>query len=366
MIYRHSKWLLWLLFFIGQQVTAQIYFIARNLGPSTNIFSTDINGVITKITEDNRWRDMRADVATNGDIVFMSNRVANPKIDLHKQIDFFNLFRFEAKSKNIEQLTDNQFQNESPKISPDANQLAFIRRKDTHYELVITNLNGDDPKVLIKTKQILDFSWSPDKQSIALVLVENDQATLARIVIKTGARQNLLPKHLSDKKMSESKIQIASAQYSPDGNTIAYISGDTDQPSRILHILDLTTMNEKTLSALNLQVQSPVTWSHDSHQILYSALKDYQYYFDEKTQRKVYKGSMQIYLSNLKGETKQITDGNFLHKHPVFSPDERKIAYLFAPGLGDRTLALITSNLDGTDKRQLHSNVAANSMLTWK
>jgi Tol biopolymer transport system component len=77
---------------------------------------------------------------------------------------------------------------------------------------------------------------------------------------------------------------------------------------------------------------------------------------------------MHIFLSSLGGEkieNRQLTTGDVLFKAPVFSPDQKQIAFLYADKLEARTVALRTMNLDGTDVKQWYDSVVKSTQLQW-
>jgi Tol biopolymer transport system component len=95
----------------------------------------------------------------------------------------------------------------------------------------------------------------------------------------------------------------------------------------------------------------------------------YKFYYDEKIHKKVYEGGMHIFLSALEGNTartRQLTRGDFLFKSPVYSPDGKQIAFLYADELEARTLSLRTMKADGSDVVQWHDSVAQRSHLQWQ
>ena len=119
------------------------------------------------------------------------------------------------------------------------------------------------------------------------------------------------------------------------------------------------------ISNINIEVQEPITWSSNSDTLLYSALVNYQQYYDDTTHKKVYLGGMHIFSSDLLGNTAQLTQGDHLFKQPIFSPDEKHIAYLYADKLNARTLQLNTMLADGSKQQVLRQSVAKNAVLQW-
>ena len=74
---------------------------------------------------------------------------------------------------------------------------------------------------------------------------------------------------------------------------------------------------------------------------------------------------MQIFLSDRSGNARQLTQGEGRHGAPVFSPDGRRIGFLFAETLDARTLSVRTMDLEGREVRELHQRVAPESLLQW-
>lgn len=354
---------------------AEIFFMSRTIGPSTNIYSVDEKGAVTKITDDSKWRDMRADISPDGQIVFMSNRKEQVKIDLNKTSETFNIFTVDTKNKKVTRITEGPNNKESPVFSPDAELIAYAEKTASGRKLNVTDVEGKKHKTLLFAPSILDYSWSPDGKNLAYVSVEESKSILGIVNVDTGKSRTLLSLSLSEEKgeKKEENVnpenanpeQVASAQWSPDGSKIAFITSALGRNSRYLKVLNLESNKIAKLSPENMHVQSPVDWSNNSQTILYSALKDYNYYYDEKNHKKVYEGSMQVFLTDLSGKNRQLTEGEFLHNRPVFSPDEKKIAFVYSPELGARTLSLITIKLDGSDKKQLYDRVPSNSILEW-
>ena len=347
---------------------AEIFFMSRTIGPSTNIYSVNEKDAITKITDDSKWRDMRADISSGGQIVFMSNRKEQVKIDLNKTSETYNIFTVDTKNKEVKRITDGPNNKESPVFSPDAKFIAYAEKVASGRKLNVRDVEGKKQKTLLSVPSILDYAWSPDGESLVYVSVEESKSVLGIVDVDTGENRTLLSLSLSQKKEEEDNTnleQVASAQWSPDGSKIAFITSALGRNSRYLKVLNLESNKITKLSPDNMHVQSPVDWSNNSQSILYSALKDYNYYYDEKKYKKVYEGSMQIFLTDLSGKSRQLTEGEFLHNRPVFSPDEKKIAFLYSPNLGARTLSLLTMKLDGSDQKQLYDRVSSDSILEW-
>lgn len=357
---------------------ADIVFIAKVMGPVANIYSIDESGKnLKKLTDSIRCRDLAADVSAKGEIVFMSDREKNAKVDIHKNSGNYNLFKVDTNGENLKQLTNAPGQEVSSKFSPDGEWIAYIERTEGKAELKLIKRDGSGDKVLAAAGDIIDFSWSPDGKKLGYSPLDKNNSSLAILDMKTGETETLLkvskaepPKE--DKENKENKndglyrMQIATVQWSPDGEKIAYIRHPFDQGKvRQLRVLNLKTGEDRSISSEKAQVQPSIVWSKDSKRLLYSALVDYKFYYDETVYRKVYKGGMHIFISNLNGESRQITQGDHLFERPVFSPDEKRIAFLYADALAPRTLTLQTMKVDGTNMKELYNSVDTRSSLEW-
>ena len=369
-----------------QNATADIFFASKTIGPSTNIYALSNKGELKKITDDSAWRDFDADIANNGDIAFVSNRKSEKKIDLKKSKENLNIFELSNTNGEIRQITFGEQLEYSPVYSPDGKWLAYIQKQGGKRILILANRKNGELKEVAYGDEITSVSWSSKSDEFAYVQYQKNISSILLYNIKNKQNRKLLAtssgaKSLDDantaslsssyadnvqKKYSPYNRRIASAQFSPDNSKLAYILARTDKQVRQLHVLDIPDSKDSVVTDESIQVQFPVHWSKDGTQLLYSGLSNYNYYFDEKAYKKVYQGAMHVYLSEVGGKTRQITQGDFLHNRPVFSPDETRIAFLYADNLGKRELALHTIARDGSDRRELYGRVAGNSFLLWR
>ena len=75
---------------------------------------------------------------------------------------------------------------------------------------------------------------------------------------------------------------------------------------------------------------------------------------------------MHIFISTLKGEIKQLTQGAHYHGRPTFSPNNKEIAYLYAEKLGDqRNYVLHVIDLKSGEISELYQSVSRDSLLIW-
>lgn len=354
---------------------SRIYFSVKTIGPSVNIYSIDQLGVLTKHTDDDRWRDLEVDVAKNGTMVFASNRKEDSKIDLTKRSDSFDIFLLKKSASEPERLIQDDPTDVTPKLSPNADAVAFIQKLDKHEQLQLMVLSGSQPKVLLENHQIDAYAWSGDGRRM-LVAHSNDEQSIVEIIeIESGKHQQLFSLPLKPpidqpnfrpNDTDEYMKMVAYIRWSPDEKIVAYVRHPVFRGVRQLRLYDIETGKDTLISPPKLQVQDHVDWNKTSDKLLYSGLVDYHFYFDEQTQSKVYDGSMQIFEYSLATENAQLTSGNHMYKNPVYSPDEQYIAYLYSEKLGSRTYQLYTMKKDGSENHQLYDMVAPVSDLTWQ
>jgi TolB protein len=365
-----------LIFVSWSQISAaDIIFAGQPMGPSSNIYAIATNDQISKLTDDTRWRDLMAHIGPAGAFVFTSNRKENSQIDFQGP-STFNIFTLE--DGRLSKLTDDANMEAYPQFSPDGKRIAFIEHAANSSTLQVLNRNGSDRRILAQAQAISGFSWSPDGARIVYAMQDGDRSAVE--MISLSAKQSSPPRSLVEYRTSVPDEQLdpatassingfshiaTSAQWSPDGNKIAYIVHSLQKPERVLRVLDLTSGIDRQISSTDVHVQQPVTWSPDSERLLYAALVDYEFYYDEERQEKIYEGGMHIFLATVKGQNRQITHGEHLHNRPVFSPDEKAIAFLYGSKLDSRALSVRVTTLDGKPTRELFHGVARDSFLYW-
>ena len=377
---------------------ADLYYSAKVAGPVINIHAINEQGQLTKITNNQRWRDVEHDVANNGLVSFASNRKTSAVNDSSRRQENYQIFVKNQKTDELLQISQQYKQARQPKFSPLDDQVAFIALKEHQQTLVVYDLATKNHIELISAKRIYNFTWSPDNQHIvlstqydelaSLVIIHSKNLTTQTIVsaaINQGDLQQNTPRNtqkniptntqpspqtaqpLQQANISPVEQLFVAPTWSPDGNRIAYISHPlTKHRNRALKVYQLAEQKIQRISTANIQVQEPITWSINSDSLLYSALVNYQQYYDESTHKKVYLGGMHIFNSDLFGNTAQLTQGDHLFKQPIFSPDEKHIAYLYADKLNARTLQLNTMFADGSKKQVLRQGVAKNAVLQWQ
>lgn len=369
---------------LSTNMHADILFNAKIYGPTSNIFSATEDGKTTKLTTGNNWKDREFDFSSEYGLVFSSNRHNNAKPSLNPPAYQFNIFLSANNQQPVKQLTFGSKRKTSPKFNrtEKKDKIAYLKIiSKTKTELRLYDLTSQKDTLMTSHYKIYDFSWSPsnndilfsasDENNTYIQSINIDNRNIEKIISKKinipHKTTSALEKNTESKTLEEENIFLISPTWSPNGKQFAYISHPLKKGYfKTLHIFDLTTKKSTKISIDNIHVQSPIAWSNDSQSIIYSALKDYNFYYDEALRDRVYEGGMHIFISAMDGKTQQLTEGNHFFGRPTFSPDNNKISFLYSEKLGDANkLSLKTMNKNGLNIQELYARVDRESFLLW-
>ncbi|WP_045858455.1 hypothetical protein [Teredinibacter purpureus] len=362
---------------------ARLYFAVKTIGPSVNIHSLDDNKVLTKHTDDSHWRDLSMDISPNGDIVFLSNRKDNFKVDLKKHTERLNVFLLPADSAaSIEpgqtaakplQIINHPETEASPQFDPAGNAITYLLTRNGKTELLRKATPESEAETLMVSKKIHHYHWSPDSTTIAIGHSEDEMSYLSLLHVESKRVQHLVslplkaPSTVYEPNDDDPFMKhVAYAKFSPNGEYIAYGRNPNFRGSRQLRLFNIKTGHDKSLSPAGAHAQDGISWAANSQSLLFSALVDYKFYYNEETHKKVYEGGMQLFHHTIDKGTTQLSQGNHLFKNPTFSPSGNQIAYLYSEALGERVYSLRTMSLSGDNIEILHKKIAPSSFLIWK
>lgn len=375
----------------------RIYFLSQLEGSvAINIFSADERKNITRHTFDDGAREIDFALDKKGNMALCSNRVQSwttyynsPAKNRKNKIQYFNIFYLPSgatekhdKDRVAKALTSESDQIIQTDISPDGRWISLVRVVEKEgakrYDAlqIIDRDKGTTVQEIEQADMITYSKWSPDSSQLIYSahhrtkVGDNNAAANAEPLeiaqlklfdLKTQATQVLLDNPWP-------KQEIDSPQWSPNGEWISLIAHPLMEGQvRTLYVMNVKTHALTALSANNAQVQSNVSWSNDSQKILYGALVDYKQDWSDELREKTYVGSGQIFITDLKGEKRQITQGDkVLNTRPTFSPDNQKIAYLYSNNLGADLLSLRVADLQGKTLETLYDSVDPASKLIWR
>jgi len=352
---------------IGEQ--SQIVFLANTLGKATQLHQVNpASGEERPIIASDRWRDLAFTVGPEGSMAFMSNRRKTENLDMTKNRENYRLFTTSIKDGNLTHMAGDHdtYNDVKPKFDSKTNQVAFTRRYRKLSELWSVDIaegQFSESKRLTQAEQIIDYSWHPIEDSITAIVSREDRVVVEFIPVSEP----------DNKKAQAARIEVPDdglvthVNWSPDGTHLAYILS-RNRGARELWVLEAANPDDEPVlvSNPNNHVQQPVTWSQDGRKLLYSALVDFDSRYDKARHRRVYEGAMHIFITNLMGVERRLTQGShYRYSMPVFSPDENRIAYLYANRLDADELALRTMDLKGRNVKELYRPVAPESKLDW-
>jgi Tol biopolymer transport system component len=352
---------------------ADLYFLEKTAGPSTRLMKQGLKDDDKPIalTQSNLWRHMDLFINRNGEGVFSSNmQPVDSAIDLNKNGETFKVFYF-SPDKTPNPITRIQYQEYNPKINSSGTHIAFLRQQGDSNQLILYSIKTQEEKVIIDKRQLRDIAWSSDGTQLAysgedahsaFIHIQSLQQPAKAISLITETVDN---KNKDIKKGEDLSAVFDGLSWSPDDKIIAFIRHPLKSGSRQLMTAQLDSRNTTILTEVGIEVQAPVSWSSDAKTLLYSALVNYHYQYNEQRHQKEYSGGMQIFIHPINGQAKQLTTTNSLHKHPVFSPDETQVAFLYADALNAQTLELRTMDVTGKNSKLLYSRVNKYSSLFW-
>ncbi|MFD1218328.1 TolB family protein [Microbulbifer celer] len=383
-----------LCFAFSMCVSAQeLAFSSKVMGPVSNVVTYSADGKLQQVTDNIRWRDVDADISSLGAVAFSSNREESTEIDIHRRTEAFDIYWAPQRGGALERLTKTPGNEMLPRFSPDGRRLAYVYERS---QLLVQALpksdtpdkKGKSPQPVFSAGEILDFAWSPDGSSFVIAMRSETGAALMLLRPACHSSEDpgvsgksgdhfpsndaipFIPSVLKEFPRLGAQAEgscpqcgsVTSLAWSPDGERIAYILHPDEAGVRTLRVLALQGREDVPVSDASHQVQSPVSWSADNKSLLYSALVDYRYFYDERNHRKVYEGSMQVFHTDLDGHREPLAGAGGAARAPVFFGDSQ-IAYLFAEQLDARKYSLVVQDLQGGERQRIFDDVSKKSVL---
>ncbi len=200
-------------------------------------------------------------------------------------------------------------------VSPDGKKYLFTALSD----IWILEEGESIPKPLLKSQFILsDPIWSPDGESIAYLSDESGSMNIWTYDLKSKKKEQIL----------QTDYDVNYPSWSPDGSKLAFYAADARNiwGKGTLQSIDLKTKQVEKLHEA-LFVPSQPSWSPDGKTIALSALDVYSSRFRE--------GINKILLLSLKDKTEKFISpveerslGMRAKNGPVWSPDGKWMAYV--------------------------------------
>jgi Tol biopolymer transport system component len=217
-------------------------------------------------------------------------------------------------------------------------------------QLNIVNLDGSEDRKLISLGFGVNHSdWSPDGQKIAAVRYMDASFSTWSIYVFDADGSN--PVRLT----TTTGAEDSEPAWSPDGAQILFSRIEFTSNTELRS--DLWLMNADG-GDQHIVVADGFAgkWSPDGKRIIYASNKT---------------GNYEIYTSNTDGTNeKRLTDTSADEAYPVWSPDGKQIVFSASTGVWNtpesvRTFEIYVMNADGSGRRQLTDNTAADGNPRW-
>jgi len=165
----------------------------------------------------------------------------------------------------LTRITDGDWNDVAPALSPDRKQLAFASDRNGFWDLYVMQLNTADVTQITNTPEYDSApSWSPDGQWLAFETYVNDNLEIS-VVSVNDRSQPMIP-------LTQNPASDHSPAWAPDGRHVAFIStrgGDSDV---WLANLDLSGDDRyQDLSNTPQASESHPLWNYDGSKLLWSS-----------------------------------------------------------------------------------------------
>lgn len=202
-------------------------------------------------------------------------------------------------------------------------RIAYVRQSPGGYELVIADSDGGNPQIALRSRQaIVSPMWSPDGQSIAYVSFEHSKVEMnyphpvvLRHSLKDGKRSVCLNPPVGARSLSFT--------WAPNGDSLAIAANQDDRS--VIYIASANGTEQKIVASSSHQDTHP-SFSRDGREIYFASNRA---------------GVRKIYRISAAGGSPQLVSGHNGESYaPTVSADGQTLAFLVADG-GLSRLALM-------------------------
>ena len=189
--------------------------------------------------------------------------------------NFYHLFLFNPQSSTFSRLSNGDWNEITPEISPDGKKIAFSSNRNGYWNLYVLDLITSEVTQLTDNFNfVANPTWSPDGLWIAYENYHSGNLDIF-ILSTSDSEQGII-------ELTNDQADNFSPEWSPDGRSIVFVTSD-DKDSEIWKIsLDNTTDRLVNLSNNPDKPDQFPEWSPDGQYVSWSIQEDDQYYVTKK------------------------------------------------------------------------------------
>ena len=237
--------------------------------------------------------------------IYEDGVLISPIAVLTVDYEYSNIILTNSKGKLLRKITEDNYSNLAPELSPDANKIVFYSNRDGDFDIYSVKIDGTDLKnITNNNSQDYMPKWSYNGKKICYysdetgdtdVYIINEDGTQNKQVVNNDAENYGAIWSYDDSKIfyvsneggnfdiysigidGSKKIKLTSDEYfeeslslSPDGSKILYSSGQIDNTVFEVFVLDLNNMETNQLTN-NMSYGRMPLWVQEGNKIIFSS-----------------------------------------------------------------------------------------------
>ncbi|MGA2709266.1 MAG: Tol-Pal system beta propeller repeat protein TolB [Steroidobacteraceae bacterium] len=282
------------------------------------------------------WRRLNSDYMVVGQLIVQGTDRFNIVFELYNVLTRQRLLGYQISANRAglrlasHQVADMVFEKIIGVRGAFATRVAYIsvlgHLPNRRYRLIVADADGDNPRIIMESNEpLMSPAWSPDGQSLAYVSFEDKLPSVYVQTLKTGERHRV---------SARAGVNQAPA-WSPDGKRLA-LTLSTRDGNLDVYVLDLTTQGLTRITD-DPAIDTEPQWSKDGNSLYFTSDRS---------------GGPQIYKISLTPGSKprRLTFQGVYNARPRLSPDESQLTFVTQE---DGAYRIATMDLNGRNDVQV-------------